>query len=417
MLLGRYLCRVRMNRTQCISCRSESLAEILDLGMHPFADRFVPADRAYTCDKLFPLVCDLCETCGLVQSRTKTDPHDRYAEYSYTSSNSATTRRHWDEFARDVHEIVGLKKDALVVEAGSNDGYLCAVFQERGFRVIGVDPSVEMAALATARGVRTMGEFFAAGAASRILSEQGRPDLVVANNVLNHADELREFVEAAWAILSERGTFVFQVPYWRRIVESRNFDQVYHEHVAYFTVTAAWRLLQQLGMQVTRVDEVDFHGRSLRVFAERGSVVEPPRPVAAMMRDEADILEPHAYVAIRAHVVAARRALLRRLYSYEGGRPLVCAGASAKGNTFLNWHRLDHSVVSCVTDISPTKIGKLTPGSRIPIVHDEELAHMESPRVLVTTWNLASVLREAMLKINPNVEFINPYEASCDTAK
>ena len=122
MLLGRYLCRVRMNRTQCISCRSESLAEILDLGMHPFADRFVPADRAYTCDKLFPLVCDLCETCGLVQSRTKTDPHDRYAEYSYTSSNSATTRRHWDEFARDVHEIVGLKKDALVVEAGSNDG-------------------------------------------------------------------------------------------------------------------------------------------------------------------------------------------------------------------------------------------------------------------------------------------------------
>ena len=148
-----------------------------------------------------------------------------------------------------------------------------------------------------------MGEFFAAGAASRILSEQGRPDLVVANNVLNHADELREFVEAAWAILSERGTFVFQVPYWRRIVESRNFDQVYHEHVAYFTVTAAWRLLQQLGMQVTRVDEVDLHGRSLRVFAERGSVVEPPRPVAAMMRDEADILEPHA---LRRHSRARR---------------------------------------------------------------------------------------------------------------
>jgi SAM-dependent methyltransferase len=398
-----------MERWRCIACGDSSLHPIVDLGMHPFADRFVSIADASAGDRLYPLTCDLCGACGHIQARTMTNPDDRYSEYSYTSSNSATSRSHWDSFAREVASSVGAEPGGLVVEAGSNDGYLCRAFNLLGFRTLGVDPSDRMCALAASGGVRAMQKYFTTATAERIASVEGRATLVVANNVLNHADDLRDFVRAARTLLSPTGTFVVQVPYWRRIAESAIFDQVYHEHVSHFTVMSLDNLFRSMEMHVESVNEIDYHGRSLRVFAKLGAA-EPSMPVAMMIEQEraALIHSPSRYPPLMARATAARWAFLQKLYARRG--PVVCAGASAKGNTFLNWHRLDRSVIDFVTDVSPTKVGKLTPGTRIHIYQDDLLAGLDKPRVIVTSWNLAGAIRPALMKINDSIEFLNPYE-------
>src|SRR6266542_5692561 len=123
-----------MFRHECLLCHSHALSDVIDLGMHPMADTFIPANRLSDPDRLYPLMVDLCERCGQIQLRTVTSPSERYAEfdYSYTSSNSSTSRRHWTEYGEEVSREVGLNAGDVVVEVGSNDGFLGAEFQKRG---------------------------------------------------------------------------------------------------------------------------------------------------------------------------------------------------------------------------------------------------------------------------------------------
>jgi len=179
------------HRAACAVCGATDLRRVIDLGMHPLADTFVPAERRYEGDRVYPLVCDLCSACGQVQLAAVTDPEERYShfDYSYTSSNSAFSRNHWTTYAADVAGIVGLAQGARVVEIGSNDGYLSARFNERGFRAFGVDPSRAMCDMATANGVDVRCVLFSEAVALDLLVLVGRVPLIVANNVVNHAND------------------------------------------------------------------------------------------------------------------------------------------------------------------------------------------------------------------------------------
>ena len=387
-----------MYRERCLGCLNSSLVEVVDLGLHPFADRFISLERRYEPDQLFPLVVDYCPTCGLAQSRNITNPEERYADYSYVSSHSAVSRNHWDDFARDMSK--GLDLGDLVVEIGSNDGYLCSAFQKLGRRAVGVDPSEEMAALAKARNVETYCDFFDPKyVAGWIHDAHGAPKLIVANNVLNHADDLENFLAAVRLLLDDSGTFVFQVPSWWSMLGSLNFDQVYHEHVTYWSERSVVEVLRRHGLYVFDIEQVNYHGTSLRVYAAKNT----SRPqIGTALEVDSD------WSSIQSKVTLRRNDFLRRVLDVKG--PIVAAGASAKGNTFLNWHRLDRSLIAAVTDVSEYKVGKLTPGSRIPIVRDEFLESFRSPTVIVTTWNLADVIKPTLIKINPDVKFMSVVE-------
>lgn len=405
-----------MFRTHCLTCGSNALSEIVNLGMHPMADTFVARIQEYEADRVYPLICDLCCECGQIQLRSVTSPEERYVEsdYSYTSSNSTTSRSHWSDFARHVSARVTLPPRSTVVEIGSNDGYLSAEFASLGHGVLGVDPSPVMAELAAARGVRTVTALFGEANARdvrRMLTSP--PSLIVANNVFNHANDPLDFVRGVRHLLASDGTFVFELPYWLRALEQRRFDQIYHEHVSYFTVRYADRLFRLSGMYVADVEEVDYHGGSLRVYVRNGVRDGLPEMARSLLDAERELqlFDPATYSRFMDETVRVRDSFLERVYRLRtSGARLVCIGAAAKGNTFLNYYNLDSSVIDCVTDASPSKQGKLTPRTRIPIVPDEELARYESVYAIILSWNIAAALKESLARINPRITFLNPYE-------
>jgi SAM-dependent methyltransferase len=402
-----------MNRKNCLVCDSDDLEAIIDLGMQPFADTFIPAEKLNEPDLAFPLVCDICNNCGQIQTEAVTKPEDRYCshDYSYTSSNSNFSRTHWADFAREVSEKVGLKPGDFVLEIGSNDGFLSEIFLERGQRVLGVDPSQYMAGLASQRRVKTIVGLFDRECAEKIAKAYGKPKLIVANNVFNHSNNPFDFARGVSEALDKDGTFVFELPYWYAGLKGGHVDQIYHEHVSYFTAKSSKALLERAGLRISSIGVVNYHGGSLRVFSRHASELEPSEEEIAMIAEEkrGRVFDPSTYRQLMARMTEQRNKFLQKVYDLKSkGEQILCVGAAAKGNTMLNFYNLGHGVIDYVTDSSPHKQGKYTPLTRIPIVGDEVFSKYGPVHAFILSWNISGQLKEALMRINPNINFISP---------
>lgn len=404
-----------MLRNNCIVCDSENIEEIIDLGSHPFADTFVPESNKGMADMVFPLVCTLCNDCGHVQTKYSTDPQARYSQidYSYTSSNSAFARSHWDLYSKEISEKINLPKGSLIVEAGSNDGYLSEQFSKLGYKSVGVDPSPYMVELAKKRNIKTILGLFGKKTSDEILKTEGKASLVVANNVFNHSDNPLEFVNSVSEILNEEGYFVFEQPYWMTGLKAGKFDQIYHEHVSYFTVKSAKKLLSRANLSLVDAQIVNYHGGSLRIIAQKSKTEKNSLNAESMIKEEEEYgtFKVETYKNFMDKINNQRNLFLERVYQLkQKGKHIVAVGAAAKGNTFLNFYGLNKTTIDYVTDSSPHKIGKYTPATRIPILGDDIIAKYPEVYAILLSWNLKDQLLPILSKINPNIKFISPEE-------
>lgn len=382
------------------------MQKILDLGMHPFADTFVPADKLHLSEPVLPLQVGLTSETGEVKLMMSTDAYKRYNlyEYSYTSANSSFSRNHWTQLARHLSAtVLGGRIHSRILEIGCNDGFLLEQFVEQGFRnVSGIDASNKLVDFCRAKGLNVVGGIFR--------NEQRGPvpfDLIVANNVVNHANDPVEFFHGIVRNLSEDGTFVFELPYWVDTVVSRRIEQVYHEHITYFTAKYAQTLCQAVGLYIADFELVNYHGGSIRFYVKKGTGLNDKVRAQIEYETSLGVFDPKFYEELSRKMKENRIEVLQRIYNIKKqGFPIVAVGAAAKGNTLLNYLNLDHKTIDFVTDGSVHKIGKYTPLSRIPIVSDEILATLENPHVFFLAWNIEAILLPMLKKINPNITVI-----------
>lgn len=386
-----------------------SVVKVLDFGQHPYADSFIADNQLHLSEPVFPLVVNLSPEVGMLQLGYISNAEDRYNlySYSYTSSNSETARTHWNNYAQWIKSRYG--SAGLAVEIGSNDGYLIGQFAQG----IGVDSSAEMCQLAQARGVTTINQLFDSRTVEQIKREHGLAQVIMANNVFNHANNPVPFAQAVADLLTANGVFVFEVPYWLIMVQSGRFtDMVYHEHPLCFTVRGAWNLLKAAGLVMTDFEIVDYHGGSLRVVAQRdhGQAQSEKIRTAIEQEIQAGLFDPVFYQTLQQQFQKQKIAWLKNFYQLLADEPdavIIGVGAAAKANTWLRWHGLDATVIRCITDSSEYKQGKYTPLTRIPIVGDEVFAQYQRPYALILSWNINDRLKQAILNINPQTRFIS----------
>jgi SAM-dependent methyltransferase len=389
------------------------VSKILDFGQHSYADTFIAENQLHLSEPVFPLQLFLNAESGSIQLGFVSNDDERYNlyEYSYTSSNSKVSRNHWDEFAD--FAINKYRSYNFAVEIGSNDGYLIKQFSKNNKKILGVDCSKQMCDLANANDVNSIQRVFGLSVAKEIEEAYGKADIIMANNVFNHSNNPLDFAKAVARLLSKDGVFIFEVPYWLCMVESNRFvDMVYHEHISYFTVKSCVNLLKAAGLTMIDYQIVDYHGGSLRIEAKLAGSNQNEQKILEAIEKEtaAGLFDLNFYTKFQKKMEQDRANWLQNFYDLlknDPGAVVIGVGAAAKANTWLNWHRLDKTLLHCITDASKSKQGKYTPLSRIPIASDDEFAKHERPYALILSWNISTELKQILLKINPNIRFIS----------
>ncbi|MBS0564833.1 MAG: methyltransferase domain-containing protein [Proteobacteria bacterium] len=378
---------------RCRHCAAPLTRTLVDLGLSPLANSFVPPERAAVPCPRYPLHARVCDRCFLVQVEDAVPASAIFNEhYAYFSSFSESWLAHCRAYAGQMAERLRLGPDDLVIEIASNDGYLLQYFLERGIPVLGVEPSANVAAAAEARGVRTRVEYFGAATAERIRAEEKAPALVCAANVLAHVPDINDFARGIATLLTGGAVFTVEFPHLLNLIAKVQFDTIYHEHYTYLSLLAVERIFAAAGLRVFDVDKLETHGGSLRVFACLAGAAHPEAaPVAALRAEEhaAGLDGPDGYAGFEARVRTVRDDLMAFLRKARAeGRSVAAYGAAAKGNTLLNYCGIGTDLIAYCVDRSPAKQGKLLPGSHIP-VHDVPVLRERRPDyLLILPWNL-----------------------------
>ena len=371
---------------RCRGCGSHAVKLFLDLGEQPHCNRLLAPD-APASEPRYPLRVGFCEACTMVQIDHTVAKESMFSNYPYVSGTTRTLVEHFKATAERLAATYALAPGDLVVDIGSNDGTWLCCYQPLGLRVLGVDPAANVVELAVSRGVPTWARFFNEATADDILASQGPASLVTAAGVFFHLEELHSVIRGVKTMLAEDGVFVVQAIYLGGMIDNLAFDQIYHEHLVYYTLKSIEALFAQHGLAVFDARLVPIHGGSLEVHvAPEGRREELPS-VAAMRAEERrkgyDRFE--TYQAFAALVWQLRDELLGLLRRYrDRGKVVYAYGAPAKGATLLNTFGIGPDLVPKATEKNPLKIGYLMPGSRIPIVAETE---SRPDAYLVLAWN------------------------------
>ncbi|MQP64905.1 methyltransferase domain-containing protein [Niveispirillum sp. SYP-B3756] len=393
-----------MTQFSCRACRTPLSRTFVDLGMSPLANSFVPMDKAEQGEVFYPLHTYVCEKCYLVQLGEFETPEKIFSdEYAYFSSFSSSWLRHAEAYVAAMVERFGIGPDHHVAEVASNDGYLLQYFVQRGVPVTGIEPAANCARAAQAKGVRTESTFFHARSAQVLAATYGKADLMAANNVLAHVPDISDFVAGFREMLKPEGVVTFEFPHLARLIESAQFDTIYHEHFSYLALGPVRSILAAQGLRVFDVQELPTHGGSLRVFAchQAASHVQTPAVDALLVAETAQGLNDFAvYDAFADRVAEVKDALLEFLIeARRTGKRVAGYGAPAKGNTLLNYCGVGPQHLAFTVDLNPVKQNSFLPGVRIPVLSVEEITKQKPDYLLILPWNLKDEIAGQMRHI------------------
>jgi len=386
--------------TSCRLCGSAALASVVDLGATPPCELFLTAEQLDEPEMTYPLHLRVCTDCLLAQLPPLITPEETFTEYAYYSSYSDSFVAHARTFVDNAVQRLGLDDRSFVVEVASNDGYLLQHVVQRGIPCLGVEPSVNVGEAARAKRVPTVTTFLTPESGAALRAEHGPADLVVANNVYAHIPDVVGFTRGLRALVADDGWVSIEVQHLLTLIERDQYDTIYHEHFQYYTVASAQRALASGGLALVDVELIDTHGGSIRLWARPVEVAgEPSGRVADVLAAEkaAGLHELSGYAGFGAAVAKVRRDLTAFLIEAAGnGKRVVGYGAPGKANTLLNHCGIRTDLLAYTVDRNPYKHGRFTPGTRIPILPPERIAHDRPDYVLVLPWNLREELTEQL---------------------
>jgi hypothetical protein len=379
----------------CQVCGHAPLETVLSLGYMPPVNRMVPVGAPPRQQPWFPTTLLYCSACELVQLGLAVDPAIIFPpEYPYTSGMTRILRDNFAELYAECSTMLGLAKDDLAIDIGSNDGTLIGNFQRGGHRVLGIEPT-DVAKIANDRGIPTLQRYFSNDVAREVSRTHGTAKVITAANCFAHIEDVHAIVDGIVEMLAPDGVFVSESHYLISLLDTLQYDTIYHEHLRYYSLGSLKHLLGMHGLEVFHARPIPTHGGSIRVYATRRG----KRPVQDSV-GEMLALEPSGD-AMRARLARFRDEVLRsklRLYALirdvkdKGGR-IVGISAPSRASTMVNYVGLDEGIIEYICEIEGSlKIGKYMPGTLIPVVNEARMFEDQPDCAIIFSWHIADDL-------------------------
>jgi SAM-dependent methyltransferase len=383
------------HRQTCRLCKSSKVLLALKLTDCPPVDAFVTKERLNQSQPVFPIDLYLCAECGHAQLLDVVSPDLLFGDYIYTTSSSPGLVAYFREYASHIVKRLSLPSGARALDIGSNDGTLLLFLKEHGLSVLGVDPAAVVAASASSRGIETLTNFFTSQTGKNLRRTRGTFELVTANNVFAHSDELGDMADGICEILAPNGVFVFEVSYILDMIQNMVFDFIYHEHLSHHALKPLQRFLLDHGLQLFDVERTPSKGGTIRCYAQR---VGGPQIVSAALdrliqiEEENKLFDLATYREWEHRINTAKCSLKTLLLGLKSsGKTIAGYGASATG-TVLTYHFDLNQMMEFIVDDNPIRQGRYSPGDHIPILPSETLISHRPDYVVILAWRFADMI-------------------------
>ena len=375
----------------CLICKTP-IEPFMSFGKMPIANGFLTPEQ-YPEEHFFELETAFCPHCKMVQLTELVDERKMFHEnYAFFSSTSTRMAEHFQRFAEGVRKDYLDPSDPFVVEIGSNDGIMLQNFARAGVRHLGIEPSANVAEVARGKGIRTISEFFNEDLARRIMAEHGQADAFLGANVMCHIPYLHSVSAGIQILLKPRGVLMFEDPYLGDIVQKTSYDQIYDEHAFYFSVASVSTLFGEHGLEVIDVLPQNVHGGSMRyVIAHKGARLVSAAVASQRAKEEAlGLHRRETYDELRRNIERSRDELMALLRDLKRqGKRVVGYGATSKSTTVTNYCGITPDLVEFISDTTPIKQGKFSPGAHIPVRPYSEFQEHYPDYALLFAWNHA----------------------------
>ena len=387
----------------CRSCGNTDLKRVVSLGYQPLANNLLKKQNE-KCE-LYPLEMNYCSKCHNCQLSVSVDPKKMFSNYLYTSSTSKVFRNHFVNSAKKYTKELKLnKKKTYIIDIGSNDGVALKPFLDLGFKnVLGIEPAKNLAKLANKNKIKTFNGFLEIKNLKKI---KKNADLILASNVFAHSDKLKEMAKCMFSLLGKKGTIIIEVQYLMNTLNDLTFDNIYHEHYNYWSLTSLLNFFKQFQAKIYRSEKIDTHGGSLRIYVKKGKKVKIESSVKKMLGDEEKfgIKKYKTYQEFGKKVYKIRENVIKNIKKLKASnKTIIGYGAPAKATTALNFFGISKEIDFIIED-NKLKHNKFIPGVKIPIKNKSKIVNKNNT-LLVLAWNFFKDIKKNNVELSNN--FVN----------
>jgi len=376
----------------CRSCGNLKLKRVISLGYQPLANNLLNKKNE-NC-KLYPLEMNYCDRCHNCQLSVAVNPKEMFSNYLYTSSTSNSFREHFINATKKYIKDFNLNKNkSYIIDIGSNDGVALKPFKDLGFKkILGIEPAKNLAKLANKNKIKTFNGFLEKNNLSKI---KKNADLILASNVFAHSDKLKEMAECMLKLLNKKGILIIEVQYLMNTLKDLTFDNIYHEHYNYWSLTSLTNFFNQYSVTIFRAEKINTHGGSLRVYIKKNKSVKVEKNVKELMKEEErfGIKTYKTYQEFAKKVYKIRDNIRKNILNLKNkNNKIIGYGSPAKATTALNFFGISNEI-DCIVEDNKFKHGKYLPGMKIPIVSKDKIKS-KSDCVLVLAWNFFDEIKK-----------------------
>ena len=382
-----------LEHAKCRVCCSTDLAPVFDLSNQALANyHCLPGEPR---QGLYPLKVNFCRKCGLAQLSVVVNRNQLYTHYTYVSSSSQLMQRHYDRLFLDIGSEQPAKR---IVEIASNNGDCLQFAKDRGYEVLGIDPALNIADMANARGIPTLPDFFSSKVAEAAKTRMTDPGVVLARHVFAHVDNWREFMESLAVLATKDTLVVLEFPYVLDLFRNGAWDSIYHEHLSIISLKPVAKLLEQTPFHIHRIIRVGIHCGALVVMLRHNDSGIQPHLSADEFLSEENVTEGDWNI-FASKARAKISALSEMVYGLRQQSNIVSMfGASAKGSVLVNACSFTEKDIAFCTDNSPLKPGRLIPGTQIPVIDEGEMLSQHPDYAICAAWNFRTEILSKMEK-------------------
>ena len=394
---------LKFYKFDCRSCGNIKLKRVVSLGYQPLANNLLK-NKNDKCE-LYPLEVNYCDNCYNCQLSVSVDPEKMFSNYLYTSSTSKSFRDHFVNASKKYIKDFKLnKKKSFIIDIGSNDGIALKPFLDLGFKnILGIEPAKNLAKLANKNKIKTFNGFLEKKNLKKL---KKNADLILASNVFAHSDKLKEMAECMFELLGKKGTIIIEVQYLLNTLKDLTFDNIYHEHYNYWSLTSLTNFFKQFDAKIFRSEIVNTHGGSIRIYIKKDKKIKIESSVKKMLKEEDKygIKKFKTYQVFGQKVYQIRENVIKNIEKLKMKKlSLVGFGAPAKATTALNFFGISDEIDFIIED-NKLKHNKFIPGVKIPIRSKIKVKDKKNT-IIVLAWNFFQDIKKNNTDLSDN--FIN----------